>query len=165
MAKQRTRNRKKPPSNSGKISEHFAVRDFVCKDPVCKGKFRISLGLVGGLELLRAKAWRRVQIVKGYVCPEASPKSFRKNYHVTGTAADITVNDLSPLDVFLLAETIPEFKGIGLNLDKKIVHVDTRKAAERVCWVVENDQYIDLTPDNRHRYLTPPPSPIPAPSA
>jgi hypothetical protein len=56
-------------------------------------------------------------------------------------------------DVFLLAEQVPEFKGIGLNLTEKYVHVDTRKQAHREIWVVEMGKRQELTSENRAKYF------------
>lgn len=138
-----------------RISEHFSERDFVCRCGQCEGDLRISLGLVGGLEMLRARAKSRVNIIKGYVCPESQENSgrIRRNFHAQGVAADITVDRVSLKDTFMLAETIEEFKGIGLNLKDKCVHVDTRKEVERKLWVEEGSQVLDLTPENREHYF------------
>jgi predicted DsbA family dithiol-disulfide isomerase len=52
-----------------------------------------------------------------------------------------------------LAESVPEFMGIGLNLDDNTLIVDTRKADERVLWVVEKGSQIDITDDTRSKYF------------
>ncbi len=151
------KNKKPKPTN--KISVHFAKRDFVCKCGHCDQAIKISLGLIGGLELLRMLLGKRITIVRGYMCPDAVEKqgSLRRNYYVMGIAADISVDGMSPSEVFQRVIEIPEFKGIGLNLDAGYVHVDTRKVAQPVLWVEQNKQVIDITDDNRHRYLPPQP--------
>ena len=138
-----------------KLSEHFSKKDFMAVDENGKDRVRISLGLIGGLELLRSYAKSRVNIVKGYITQEQAEKEgfLKRNYHPLGLAADITVNDMDPKDVFLLAERIPEFKGIGLDLVEGNVHVDTRKEEERVMWVVDQDGRVDLTDKNRSQYF------------
>jgi hypothetical protein len=56
------------------------------------------------------------------------------------------------VEVFKLAEEIPEIKGIGLNVDEDYVHIDTRKAPERSLWVEKNDDEIELTDDNKNQW-------------
>ena len=155
MQKMRRQRNQKAPKRSSKISDDFSKRDFVCHCGNCKDSVRISLGLVGGLELLRTMAKNRVNVVKGYVCPEEAEKSGRvqRNFHCLGVAADVTVDMKDIREVFLMAEQVPEFKGIGLDLTKKSVHVDTRKADQRVLWVVDSGVQVDLTDANRERYL------------
>ncbi len=144
----------KKQRQSQKLSEHFSRRDFICRCTKCEGAIKVSLGLIGGLEFLRSRAKSRINILKGYECPEAAERiKIRRNFHVLGVAADITIDKKSIQEVFLLAEEIPEFKGIGLNLDKNYVHVDTRKDNNRVMWVIQNEQHIELNADNRDFYL------------
>jgi hypothetical protein len=138
-----------------KISDHFAMKDFVCKCGDCQENIRISLGLIGGLELLRSKLKARIEIIKGYVCSECAEKEgkVKRNYHNLGIAADIKSNSAGLKDLFLQAEEIPEFKGIGINLSQKYIHVDSRKDEERTMWVVDAGENIPLTADNRDQYL------------
>lgn len=136
-----------------RISDHFSTRDFMCKCNNCDGEIKISLGLIGGLELLRFNTKKRIEILKGYICPEiqASINKLQKNYHAMGLAADITIEGLTPQEVFKYAEEIPEFKGLGLNLTEKYVHIDVRK--EKKSWIVSCGETIELTPENRAQYL------------
>ena len=138
-----------------RISDHFSSKDFMCKCANCEGDLKLSLGLVGGLEMLRTLAKNRVEIIKGYICPslQEAEKKLKKDYHAMGLAADIVVEGVSIVDVFKLAETIPEFKGIGINLTDKYVHVDTRKDPTRHTWVVSFGNLIELTPENRAQYI------------
>ncbi len=138
-----------------KISSHFSKRDFVCKCGKCDSAIRVSMGLVGGLELLRAKVQNRISIIRGYMCSDAvdAERGLRRNYYAVGLAADITVENMDPKAVFLLAEEVPEFKGIGINLDAGVLHVDTRKEKERVAWIETRGQVVPLTESNRHEYL------------
>lgn len=140
---------------TSRISEHFSKRDFVCQCGACNQSIKISLGLVGGLELLRSKAGKRITILKGYQCQESAEAegSFKRNFYTTGVAAKISVDETDAKDVFLLAESVPEFMGIGLNLDDNSVIVDTRKSDERALWVIEHGTQIELSEDNRHRYF------------
>lgn len=143
-----------------KISEHFSRRDFVCQCQKCHESIRLSLGLVGGLELLRSKAKNRINVLKAYECPESAESSSRtrRNLHILGIAADITIDKKDLKETFLLAEEIPEFNGIGLDFTGGHVHVDTRKDKKRVLWVVENGIQTDLTEANRKQYFPEPES-------
>jgi hypothetical protein len=138
-----------------KISAHFSKRDFVCKCGKCDQAIRVSMGLVGGLELLRAKVQNRITVVRGYMCADAveAERGLRRNYYTVGVAADITVENMDPKAVFVLAEEVPEFKGLGLNLDTGVLHVDTRKEKDRVIWVETHGQVVTLTESNRHDYF------------
>jgi len=136
-----------------KISDHFSKKDFTCHCGECKESLKVSLGLVGGLELLRAKAKNRINIVKGFECLDSAEKSgkIKRNYHTKGIAADITIDNLSVKDVFLLAEKIPEFNGVGLSDD--YVHVDTRKGDTQTRWIHQDDENIEINSENRSTYL------------
>ncbi|MGE4170429.1 MAG: D-Ala-D-Ala carboxypeptidase family metallohydrolase [Candidatus Margulisiibacteriota bacterium] len=140
---------------SNKISDHFSKRDFTCKCGTCNESFKLGLGLVGGLELLRDKAQNRINIIKGYSCSDAAEKegTIKRNYHILGVAADITIDNLSLIETFKLAEGVPEFMGIGLDFSGNHVHVDIRKLPERHTWVVKNGKEFELTHQNRDDLL------------
>jgi len=159
MSKTRKRSKGKQPRRviSNRISDHFSKKDFECRCGQCNRAIRVSLGLVGGLELLRFKLRKRIEILKGFQCPDSQSGSvkFNRNYHTVGVAADIQVQDMDIFTVFKEAETVPEFRGLGLNLDENTVHVDTRKDKEPFRYVVEKSKRIELTADNYQRYLSP----------
>ena len=142
------RQKRKSKRTSHKLSDHFSKRDFTCKE---SGKLKISLGLIGALELIRSKANQRINILKGFESLETAEKKgkAKRNHHTTGIAADITIDNFSPLETFKLAEEIPEIMGIGLNVDENYVHIDTRKAKERSLWIEKNDDEIELTEENK----------------
>lgn len=145
------KNKQHSKKSSHKLSDHFSKKDFVCKE---SGKLKISLGLIGALELIRSKANQRINIIKGFESLESAEKKgkAKRNHHTTGIAADITINNFSSVEVFKLAEEIPEIKGIGLNVDEDYVHIDTRKAPERSLWIEKNDDEIELTDDNKNQW-------------
>jgi uncharacterized protein YcbK (DUF882 family) len=128
----------------------------MCKCNNCSNSnaFKISLGLVGGLELLRSLAKQRINILKGYLCSENEETMYtKKNYHLFGLAADITIDNTDLVKMFELAEMVSEFKGIGINFGEKYIHVDTRKDDKRVLWVIKFGKKIDLTEENRKEVL------------
>ena len=146
--KNRTRRKKK----TTRISEHFSKKDFACTETK---KLRISLGLIGALELLRNKAKKRINILKGYESPDSpkAKKKFGKNYHTQGIAADIQIEGLTPVEVFLLAEEVTEFNGIGLNIEESYVHVDTRKEDNRFLWIETESSQVEINESNRDQYI------------
>ncbi|MFC1752415.1 DUF882 domain-containing protein [Thermoproteota archaeon] len=152
MSKEKREKKEKPRD---KISEHFSKRDFACKCGVCEATIRIGLGLIGGLELLRTLAGQRITIKKGFVCPGSAESTSRhkKNYHTLGLAADITIDNKTLKEVVLLAEQVPEFKGIGLYPAEGYVHIDVRKEEKSYLWVWDGTRQIELTDENRSRYL------------
>lgn len=151
------KNNKNSKWNRYRISDHFMKRDFDSrrKDCSCGSSLRISLGLVGIIEALRAQLNQRIDIVTGYYCPDCRDRQYgiKRDFHHMGVAADIRVENMSCEDLFLIAETYPELKGIGINFDDNHVHIDTRKEDERQTWVEINDEWIELTPDNRDDYI------------
>jgi uncharacterized protein YcbK (DUF882 family) len=134
------------------LSENFTKKDFVCKT---SGQFKISLGLVGALELLQAKIGIPLKIIKGFESVEVAEKrsDFKRNFHTQGLAADVQVSEISPQDLFIAAESIDEIKGIGLNLDENYVHIDTRKDKERSLWIETKNNKIDIDQTNRSKYF------------
>lgn len=136
-----------------KISQHFSYGDFACNCGKCDGEIKTSLGLIGGLEFLRTKLNARINIVHAYECEDARKSNKGKNYHAQGIAADIQVENKTPREVFCVAEEVPEFRGIGLDLDENCLHVDTRKDEEVQRWVIDRSKRIVLTADNRNHYL------------
>jgi len=153
----RSKNKKNSKWNKFRISEHFVKRDFDSrkKDCSCAGSLRISLGLVGIIEAIRAKVNKRIDILTGYYCPECKERQYgiKRDFHHLGVAADIRVSGMTPVELFLLAETYPEIKGLGLNLDEGYVHIDTRKEDNRESWVEVNQEWVLLTEENREKYI------------
>jgi zinc D-Ala-D-Ala carboxypeptidase len=150
--KKQYRNRRHSPKKTSKLSEHFSKRDFVCRE---SGEFKISLGLIGALELLRTKCGKRINIVKGFQNVESAEKSGKvsRNYHTKGIAADIQIDNIDIKEAFKIAEEVEEFKGIGLNFEDNYLHVDVRKNPERKCWVEEGLKELEITEENRASYL------------
>tara|TARA_A100001011_G_C14179587_1_gene786218 strand:- start:71 stop:619 length:549 start_codon:yes stop_codon:yes gene_type:complete len=143
----------KSKKKSKRISDHFNKKDFLCEE---SKSLRISLGLIGALELLRTQSKNRITIHKGYESPEVHEKKggFKKSYHTMGLAANITIDNMSLEETFKLAEGIDEIKGLGINYALGHVHVDTRKEDERLLWVVTaSAEYVELTDDKKADYI------------
>ncbi len=136
-----------------KISDHFSRKDFYC--PVNNNGFRISAGLIGALEELRNAIGQRLNIIKGFESIESAEQNrkVKRNFHTIGVAADIQVDNIPVEDVFFAAQKIESFRGLGINFKLNMIHVDTRKTTERICWVEENGNDIILTDENRAHYF------------
>ena len=164
-SKRQNRHKKNPKGhkhskwNRHRISDHFTKRDFDSrkKDCSCGSSLRVSLGLVGVIEALRSQLNQRIEIVTGYYCPDCRARQYglKRDFHHLGLAADIRVENMPCEDLFLIAETFPELKGIGINLDDHHVHIDTRKDDVRQTWVEVNNEWIELTEENRDHYIKP----------
>jgi uncharacterized protein YcbK (DUF882 family) len=151
------KNKRRSRWNANRISEHFMKRDFDSrkKDCECSSSLRISLGLVGVIEAMRASLNKRIDIVTGYYCPDCRSRQYgvKRDFHHNGIAADIRVEGLDVVDLFLHAETYPEIKGLGINFDDKHVHIDTRKEDNRETWVEKDGEWILMTEENRSDYI------------
>ena len=154
-AKHDTKGRRSDKSHAKKhnrrLTNHFFETSFKCK---VSGKLKISLGLVGALEFLAVRTKEKIKVLKGYEAPEAvDKKSFRKNYHSLGVAADIQIGSMSLRDMFLMAKSIKEFKGIGINLDENYIHVDSRKQDVASMWFEKEGAIIPYDDEKFEQYL------------
>jgi len=137
----------------GDISFHFSSRDFACRCGEPEQRVRISLVLVGYLELIRNHFNKRVDIVKGYECRTSSENrgSFKKNWHAFGKAIIFKVQDVPAVEVFRYAETFAEIRGVGFDPKNDAVSIDVRDR-EQARFVIEHDMQIALTPVLRQQY-------------
>lgn len=114
-----------------KISSHFSVREFKCKDNT--RVIVLNKALIDLLEKIRMHYNLPVTINSGYrtvaynsSIKNASPKS----QHILGNAADIVVKGISPAKVYAwLDSTYPN--SLGLGIYNSFVHVDVREGKSR----------------------------------
>lgn len=108
-----------------KISEHFKVKEFACKDktPI----LFINTDLVGLLEKIRNHYNTPVIINSGYRTYMWNKKvnGAEKSYHMMGLAADIRVKGVPCKDVALKASELLGKTG-GVICYTNFVHVDIR---------------------------------------
>ena len=121
-----------------KLSEHFKVREFRCKDgsdPVF-----IDSELVELLEKIRVHFGKPVTITSGFRTAAHNAtvaKAAKYSQHLYGKAADIRVEGISVENVYAYADKLlgnAEGCGIyppGLGRANGWVHVDVRKAKSR----------------------------------
>ena len=111
----------------GDLSENFSRSEFGCK---CCGEANVDPDLVAALQELRDLAGSPLIVISGYRCPKhnAAVGGAKKSQHMLGKAADIVIKDLTPYQVYRLAEKVAAFKngGMGMYPQNGFVHVDVR---------------------------------------
>lgn len=112
------------------LSPDFKVKEFACRDG--SDKILIDLRLVHILQRIRDHFARPVTVNSAYrtVTYNAKVGGAKASQHLLGTAADITVNGITPSAVAAYAETLlPDTGGIGRY--KTFTHIDVRKKKSR----------------------------------
>lgn len=109
-----------------RITPHFRVREFACKDG--SDAVFISLELAELLERVRMWAGDQVIINSGYRTPTHNKAQGGSKYsqHLYGTAADIVVRGKTPAQVAAFVEDIMPDKG-GIGKYKSFTHIDVRE--------------------------------------
>lgn len=116
---------------NAKYSQHFAAREFVCRDG---SFFPMDRALTDLLQQLRDRLGRPVRVTSGYRSPAYNTQigGAANSMHLYGRAADIQADGVRPEAVAALAESLmPDRGGIGLYVGQGFVHVDTRAARTR----------------------------------
>ena len=113
-----------------KLSEHFKVREFRCKDgtdPVF-----VSESLVGILEAIRLHYGAPVHINSAFRTPQHNTNEggVKTSQHTYGLAADIRVDGHTPAEVYALADQLLGEHG-GVGIYDTFVHVDVRSKKSR----------------------------------
>ena len=113
-----------------KITEHFKVKEFACKDgsPVVF----IDEYLVTILEILRNKLGKPIIITSGYRTPSWNAKcdGAKYSYHMRGMAVDIRVDGMSAKELAnKLNDIVPN--GCGIIVYNGWVHFDVRSSKYR----------------------------------
>lgn len=114
-----------------KLTPHFRVREFRCKDG--SDEILIDEKLPRLLEQIRVFAENTVTITSAYRSEAYNVKigGSRGSYHVKGQAADIITSGRTPAEIAKFAQAIGA-GGVGLYTKKNFVHVDTR--ASKYYW-------------------------------
>lgn len=114
----------------GDLSKHFSRSEFACK---CGCGFdTVDAELITVLEGLREQLGRPVRINSACRCEKDNARvgGAKSSQHLTGKAADITVDDISPMGVFsYLTGKYPDSYGIGRY--KTFTHIDSRSNKAR----------------------------------
>lgn len=108
-----------------KLTAHFRVREFACKDGC--NYVLISKILIRILEKLRQKIGEEIYINSGFRTPDHNKTvgGTALSYHQYGMAADIRAKTKTPKELYSLLDKMMEGWG-GLELHDTFVHVDTR---------------------------------------
>lgn len=109
-----------------KLTEHFRVREFACKDGC--NYVLISKILVQILEKLRQKIGEEIYINSGFRTPTHNKTigGALLSYHQYGMAADIRAKTKTPKELYQILDEMLKGWG-GLELHNTFVHVDTRE--------------------------------------
>ena len=113
------------------VSPNFRLSEFRCP---CCGRVVFNPLLVLGLQWLRNRIDKPIEITSGYRCFEHNatlPMSSSKSQHLYGTAADIRVAGMTPQYLADCAETVPYFETGGIGIYDVHVHVDVRDGKAR----------------------------------
>lgn len=115
------------------LSEHFTREEFACRDGC--GFDAVDPHLVAALEDLRRAVRVPVHVLSGCRCiaHNRAVGGARDSAHLSGIATDITVPGVPIRQVCRQAMRIPEFRGIGLDEQRGVLHVDVRETAAK--WV------------------------------
>ena len=114
------------------LSAHFARSEFECRD---RTRHPICVRLILALESIRAGFETPVIVTSGYRSENYNRRvgGAERSLHLTGQAADIQLEGVSPLEVWEFVETSEEINSelIGLGLYRSWVHIDTRGSRAR----------------------------------
>lgn len=120
----------KAKNGNVQLAPNFKVREFACSDGT--DTVFISPDLVEVLQKIRDHFGKAVNINSGYRT-EAKNKAVggaTYSQHKYGTAADISIKGVTPLEVAKYAHSLlPKSGGVGLY--KSFVHVDVRASKAR----------------------------------
>ena len=112
------------------LSANFKVLEFACRDG--SDTVFVSPDLVEVLQEIREHFGKPVTISSGYRTESYNKKVGGAAYsqHKYGTAADIVVSGVTPLETARYAETLLPGRG-GIGLYQSFTHVDVRAARSR----------------------------------
>lgn len=105
-----------------KLSKDFSLQEFQCHDG--SKTIQVNYKLVNGLQLLRDTIGKAIQISSGYRTQEYNKScgGIDNSEHLTGSAADIKIVGMTPMQVAKAADKLKLFSGIGVY--DTFTHVD-----------------------------------------
>ena len=120
----------KKKNGNEKLTEHFKVKEFACKDGT--DVIFIETDLAEVLEKIRNHFNKAVHITSGYrtVAHNIKCGGAIFSQHCYGMAVDIYITGVPPKEIALYAQTLlPDTGGIGLY--PSFVHIDVRETKSR----------------------------------
>lgn len=119
----------KAKDGNKKLSTHFKVKEFACKDG--SDAVLVAPRLVMVLQSIRSRFGAAVTINSGYRTPQYNAKvgGVAHSQHCYGTAADISVRGQTPEAVAAYArQLMPDWGGVGVYAGQGFTHIDVREA-------------------------------------
>lgn len=119
----------KAKDGNKKLSTHFKVKEFACKDG--SDAVLVAPRLVMVLQSIRSYFGVPVVIHSAYRTPQYNKQvdGVEHSQHCYGTAADIVVRGKTPAAVAAYArELMPDWGGVGVYSQKGFTHIDIREA-------------------------------------
>jgi len=114
------------------LTKNFSRREFSCK---CGCGFDdISPDLVADLQALRDALGKPIRVVSGCRCAKrnAAVGGAKSSQHLTGCAADIQVDGMTPYEVkSVVLLHCPRIVAGGIGLYDAFLHADVRRHAAR----------------------------------
>lgn len=108
----------------------------------------ISEALVDALDQIRELAGVPIKVQSGYRCHKhnAAVGGEPGSLHTLGRAADIVAKELKPLQLFRLAESVPDVanSGLGLYPDRGFLHVDVGRPRRARWGHLKNVGYVSI---------------------
>lgn len=113
-----------------RLSKNFRLKEFACKDG--SDVVFVSSELVTVLQCIRDHFKKPVIINSAYRTPVYNKNVGGATYsqHCYGTAADVRIADVSPVEIAKYVETLMPNKG-GIGTYASFVHVDVREQKSR----------------------------------
>lgn len=111
-----------------KLSTHFKVKEFACKDG--SDAVLVAPRLVMVLQSIRSHFGVPVVIHSAYRTPQYNEQAngVAHSQHCYGTAADISVRGQTPAAVAAYArQLMPDWGGVGVYSQKGFTHIDVRE--------------------------------------
>ena len=113
-----------------RLSANFCVSEFACHDG--SDNVLVDTNLVAVLQKIRDRFAKPLNINSAYRTPSYNRKigGVSNSQHTLGTAADIAIEGVTPLDIAVFAECLMPSGG-GIGLYKNFVHIDVRQRRAR----------------------------------
>ena len=120
------------------MTKNFKLKEFKCKCD-CDMPLEVYENIIklsNQLQFLRDYTGRPITINSAYRCPKHNKKvgGSKTSQHLSGKAADITIQSLKPAEVFVIIEDLIDMGHMlqgGLGLYDTFVHYDIRKNKAR----------------------------------
>ena len=130
------------------LTVNFTLAEFACP---CCSQVSADFRLVSGLQALRESIQKPIVISSAFRCVKHNIEvgGAENSNHKIGTAADIIVPGMKPLDLLLAAESVRWLQGFGYG--ERFLHVDVRSYREY--WYYNRGVAIPCTRERLIRFI------------